>query len=197
MNLIQGNSIEYFKDKTDLNISLVITSPSYFIDNPKRTSLENEIGVGESKDDYINLLMEVFTGIYNNLTDDGVIVVILGRYNDKPIHSLLFALEESMLDIGLKLSRFKTFNTNNHESIVVFQKRKTNFDIPDFKTLQTYEKVGFFGEINKEVIDWAINSFTIENDFIVDPFAGTGGTLKRAELLKRESLGIELNPKFI
>jgi len=42
-----------------------------------------------------------------------------------------------------------------------------------------------------------IEIYSKENDTVLDPFAGVGTTLDAANLLKRNSLGVELNPEFI
>ena len=42
-----------------------------------------------------------------------------------------------------------------------------------------------------------IEIYSKEDDRILDPFAGVGTTLDAANILKRNSLGIELNPEFI
>jgi len=42
-----------------------------------------------------------------------------------------------------------------------------------------------------------IEIYSKEGDIILDPFAGVGTTLDAANLLKRNSLGVELNPEFI
>lgn len=42
-----------------------------------------------------------------------------------------------------------------------------------------------------------IEIYSKEGDTVLDPFAGVGTTLDAANLLKRNSLGVELNPEFI
>ena len=39
--------------------------------------------------------------------------------------------------------------------------------------------------------EWFIKLFTEENDWVLDPFAGSGTTLKVAQKMKRHSIGIE------
>lgn len=41
-----------------------------------------------------------------------------------------------------------------------------------------------------------INLFTNEDDLILDPFAGTGQTLLAARKLRRQAVGIEINPNY-
>lgn len=44
--------------------------------------------------------------------------------------------------------------------------------------------------------EWFIKLFTLENDVVLDPFAGSGTTLVVAERMKRNSIGIELLPDY-
>jgi DNA modification methylase len=48
-----------------------------------------------------------------------------------------------------------------------------------------------------EVMRDLVLFFTRANEFVLDPFAGVGGTLLGAELAGRKSLGFELNPKWV
>lgn len=49
-----------------------------------------------------------------------------------------------------------------------------------------------------ELVDWLISKFTKENDYIIDPFLGSGTSLLVAEGLpkKRKCIGAEINPGF-
>lgn len=196
--LLQGNSIEYFKTNDIGEISLVLTSPSYFTLESKQGLLENEIGYGESKEKYVNLISDVLISTSELLTNDGNIVLIIGRYNDLSIQSLVFMIEDKLLEHNLYLSTYSMFGKGNHEAIMVFSKLKDiQTSIPVFGELQIYDRVGFFGRLNPEILDWAITSFSNKGELVVDPFAGAGSTVIRADKLGRNGLGVELNPKFI
>ncbi len=196
--LIQGNSLDFFKNNDIKNISLILCSPPYYSNEAKRNSLNNEIGTGESKEKYINLISEILKLSSKGLTKKGKIVLLLGRYNDVSIKSMILMLENELLKYNLFLISYKLSGKGNHESIVIFSKNeKENFIIPNYSQLQIYDKVGFFGRINPAILEWAINTFTLKNELVVDPFAGSGSTIKKADYMKRNGLGIELNPKYI
>jgi DNA modification methylase len=45
--------------------------------------------------------------------------------------------------------------------------------------------------------EWFIKLFTKENDTVLDPFAGSGTTLRVAKNMHRNSIGIEIMPEYI
>ncbi len=45
--------------------------------------------------------------------------------------------------------------------------------------------------------EWFIKLFTKENDWVLDPFAGSGTTLEVASQMKRNSIGIEIVPEYV
>ena len=45
--------------------------------------------------------------------------------------------------------------------------------------------------------EWFIKLFTKENDWVLDPFVGSGTTLKVARKMRRNSIGIDIVPEYI
>ncbi len=196
--LVQGDSTKYFKENNIGEVSLILTSPSYFTEEGKKDLLPGEIGYGETKETYVKLVVDVLLSASTNLKKDGKIVMVLGRYGDVSIQSIIYMIEDKLLEQGFSLCGYELHGKGDHESIVVFNKGKTQrLDFPTFYKLQIYDKVGFFGRINPEILEWAIMTFTKENELVVDPFAGAGSTVKKADKLKRNGFGVELNPNFI
>ncbi len=196
--LVQGDSTKYFEENNVGDISLILTSPSYFTEEGKKDLLTGEIGYGETKEVYVKLITDILISLSKNLVHNGKIVLVLGRYNNLSIKSILYMIEDKLIDESIYLSGYTLHGVGDHESVVVFNKgSKQQINIPEFYKLQIYDKVGFFGRINPDILDWAINSFTRRNELVVDPFAGAGSTVKRADMLDRNGFGVELNPKFI
>jgi site-specific DNA-methyltransferase (adenine-specific)/site-specific DNA-methyltransferase (cytosine-N4-specific) len=48
----------------------------------------------------------------------------------------------------------------------------------------------------RELPEWFIKLFTLENDTVLDPFMGSGTTIEVAKKMKRNSIGIELIPEY-
>ena len=48
----------------------------------------------------------------------------------------------------------------------------------------------------KTLPEWFIKLFTKENDWVLDPFAGSGTTCQAAQMLLRNSAGIEILPQY-
>lgn len=45
--------------------------------------------------------------------------------------------------------------------------------------------------------EWFINLFTKEDDLVLDPFMGSGTTVKVAKRMRRNSIGIEIVPEYV
>ena len=48
----------------------------------------------------------------------------------------------------------------------------------------------------KAIPEWFIKLFTKQNDWVLDPFTGSGTTLRVAQRLGRNSIGIEIQKKY-
>jgi len=48
----------------------------------------------------------------------------------------------------------------------------------------------------KALPQWFIKLFTLENDIVLDPFMGSGTTIKAAQEMHRRAIGIEVSPQY-
>ncbi len=194
--IICHDSISFFKKNIIENVSLVITSPSYYSSELSRIRKFNEISGGVSKDKYIDMIYELFLNISKGFNENTTIIIILGTYGS-PVETLILMLENSFKKMNLNLIGYKLFSLNNSESVVAFSKRNTSISIPNFEFLQEYKDVGRYGTINTNIIKWAIENFSNENELVIDPFVGTGGVVKMAKKMNRNYFGVDIDCEAI
>lgn len=49
----------------------------------------------------------------------------------------------------------------------------------------------------EDLPEWFIRLFTQEKDWVLDPFMGSGTTVKVAKKMHRNSIGIEIIPEYV
>ncbi len=49
----------------------------------------------------------------------------------------------------------------------------------------------------EELPEWFIKLFTVENDWVLDPFMGSGTTLRVARRINRHAIGIDIQPAYV
>jgi DNA modification methylase len=110
----------YNKDARDISnhmcgkvIQTTITSPPYF--DMKDYGTENQIGFGQTYEEYLNDLKIVFKGVFKITKDDGTLWIIIDtiKKNDETI-LLPFDLSTKLKEIGWKL-----------QEIIIWKKDKT------------------------------------------------------------------------
>lgn len=80
----------------------------------------------------------------------------------------------------------KIFGTTGRDFLVVNETKNDPFKGPDAHP----------NPKPLPVMHWLVGLFVPEGGSVLDPFAGSGATLRAAEDLGRDSLGIELNPAY-
>jgi len=100
-------------DILNFDIDLVITSPPYA--DLKDYGHDNQIGHGQSKEEYMDDLMQVFEGVHGSLAEDGSMWVIIDTYKrDGDTKLLPFKFAEKIKEIGFDL-----------KDIIVWDKTRT------------------------------------------------------------------------
>ncbi len=121
------------------------------------------------------------------------------------------------------LGRTKGFSPR-HDDILMFTKsKKYNFYLDQVRIPQKYYRsrnnmrganpgdVWLFSHVHycnenrqkhptqkpEGLIERMVLASTTENDYVVDPFSGSGTTLRVCQQLNRKGLGIELNPEYV
>lgn len=101
---------DYIKDEV---ITTSITSPPYF--DMKDYGLENQIGFGQTYQQYLEDLKSVFSSIYSITKNDGTLWIIIDTFKDKNGVVLLpFDLASKLKEIGWMI-----------QDIIIWKKDKT------------------------------------------------------------------------
>ena len=185
-NVFNGDSINLI-DKIDFKVKCVITDPPYgmnYISN-RRTASEKDKGI--SNDENLDLAIEtvnkVFSKLYNKMEENSALFCFIGWKQEKYFIELIE-------DIGFEVKNVLIWNKNNHgtgdliysfapkhERIIYATKGKVklNYRHPDVlegSDIRTSHPTSKPIDLLKKLIE----STTLQNDIIVDPFAGHGST---------------------
>jgi len=202
-NVFNGDSINFI-DKIDFKIKCVITDPPYgmnYISN-RRTASEKDKGI--SNDENLDLAIEtvnkVFSKLYNKMDENSALFCFIGWKQEKYFIELIE-------DIGFEVKNVLIWNKNNHgtgdliysfapkhERIIYATKGKVklnyrNPDVLEGSDIRTNHPTSKPIDLLKKLIE----STTLQNDIVVDPFAGHGSTGIAAKELNRNYWLCELD----
>ncbi|NLO18799.1 MAG: site-specific DNA-methyltransferase, partial [Ignavibacteria bacterium] len=210
----------------DNSIDVAVTSPPYW--GQRDYGFEGQIGNEEKYEDYINKLVTIFDLLKAKISEKGVFFLNVGdkygsKYGRTPLLMIPFQLAYMMVQNGWYLndiliwfkpnhmpSSVKNRFTNSYEPVFVFSKSKINiyqegqnklFSNPKVLkvTLQAtpYKHVAVYPEklVEKLFEKVQINDKTT----FLDPFAGSGTTLKVAKRLypNNHTFMIECNSDYV
>jgi len=196
-HMYHGDCIKVMKSFKDNTFDMVLTDPPYIVNYHDRT------GRTIPNDSQGDWLQPAFREIARVLKPTGVIISFYGWNrvdqfmsawrvaNLQPIGHLVFCKEYA--------SRVGLFR-HQHENAFVLGKSgshpTSNFPISDVRhwkyTGNRYHPTQKPVSAMKKLIE----AFTQTGDLILDPFMGSGTTLLAAKILKRRSVGIEIDRKF-
>jgi site-specific DNA-methyltransferase (adenine-specific) len=202
-NVFNGDSINFI-DKIDFRIKCVITDPPYgmnYISN-RRTASEKDKGIynDENLDLAIQTVNKVFSKLYNKMEENSALFCFIGWKQEKYFIELIE-------DIGFDVKNVLIWNKNNHgtgdliysfapkhERIIYATKGKVklNYRHPDVlegSDIRTNHPTSKPIDLLKKLIE----STTLQNDIIVDPFAGHGSTGIAAKEINRNYWLCELD----
>jgi len=220
LKLIQGDCLEVLPTLKEESIDCVVTSPPYFNIGHKyqrKGGFHYTMDFGE----VLYLIEDASKEIFRIMKKDGSYFLNFGfSYGETGVLRPL-RLAARLLKIGFVCQDIiiwkkknpipiKNRLTNVYEYIFLFSKRpqwhykkKINYELNvwefpvimqnQFKGYKIDEHGAMFPEeLPKRCILLASN----EGDIILDPFLGTGTTMKVAKNLGRSCIGIEINPKY-
>lgn len=216
----------------DNSIDVVITSPPYW--GQRNYGFDFQIGNEKTYIEFISKLVFIFQTLKHKLNENGVFFLNIGdkylnKYGKTPLGLIPYKLAKHMKDSGWILndiiiwykpnhmpSSVKNRFVNSYEPVFVFSKNKENyFNDYIFKNLEysniidinlqptPFKHVAVYPE---KLVHKLLNIISINKDYtVLDPFAGSGTTLKvindrNIDMLnkyKANGIMIEFNDEYV
>ena len=194
--IICGDCFEIMKKIPDKSIDLILTDPPYGIAYQRK-------GEPAMIGDYGNVLGLVLPEFYRVLKDKGAVYIFtsfklladwLHRFQSYfKMHNLL--IWDKQRNSGLQMGANYGFR---YEMIFYGSKglHKLNDFCDDVLVFKKVRKRQIPTQKPIPLIEKLIKMSSNENDLILDPFLGSGTTAVAAKKLKRNFIGIEINPEY-
>lgn len=251
--LVFFKSSEHMEEVDSESIILIVTSPPYW--NVKDYGDVNQIGFGQSYNQYITSLNKVWKECIRTLQPNGKIAINFqplpisreySGFNRRIIQNIMFDIEAFMRKNELYLSGMHYWDKSayiNNVSWGSYPKPTNIASNTSFEQIFVWVKKGKTRTIDKEILEsnlltksewrhWAVrciwddispvikisskgeNVFghpapfpenipyrlirmhTVEGETVLDPFLGSGTTLKVCRLFKRKGIGYEINENY-
>lgn len=209
-NLKQGDCLEIIKNLDDKSIDLVITDPPYGINYiSNRSELSNSITkrglLNDGRNDAFELLDKVCELLLQKTADDAHLYFFCSWsvfVEFKTIISKYFTVKTPIVwDKGNKGSGDLETDWGNQTELIVYcikGKKKINYrkgnvlNIPKLHTSKMIHPTQKPTKLIEELLDVSAKS----SDTILDPFMGSGSTIKACKEKGFDSIGIELDDKM-
>jgi len=209
-NIILGNSLEVLETLEDGCIDIVLTDPPYGIDYVSNRSIyDNTITkrglLNDGKDEAFDLLDKTCEVLQRKTAENSHLYFFCSWSvfsNFETIISKYFTIKTPIVwDKGNKGSGDLDNDWGNQTEIVIYcvkgkklvnNRRGNLISIPRLHTSKMIHPTQKPNELIKQILEV---SFT-DGDFIVDPFMGSGSTVKVCNELKAKCLGIELDKEM-
>jgi len=211
--LIQGDCLEVLQKMQNNSIDLIVTSPPYFNSGKKYqrgSGVHYSMDVGEP----LYLIPDCSEILFSKLRNDGFYCLNLGfSYSETGILRPFYIVQR-LLKLGwfcIDVIFWHKLNpipiqkrlTNSIEYIFVLSKHplseypskpnyKHNFLESSIASSEGFSSAPFPEELPK----FCIETFSLENDMILDPFLGSGTTMAACQDLGRNCIGVEVSPEY-
>lgn len=207
--LFSGDCMEGFKSVKSNSVDLIITDPPYNIG----------VNYGKYKDkrkDYDLWCIAWLKECARVLKERGALYII--HYPEQAAE-IMYLLEKNT---GLELRRWLTWHyptnighskknwTRSQRAILFFTKGQPyKFNLEKGHEIQDFVKINlvkntsrekiknFPNQIPEKLVSLLIELSSNPGDVVLDPFAGSGTTLKVAKDMKRKYIGMEIDPKNV
>lgn len=201
-NIYFGDCLKHIKSLSDKSIDCVITDPPYGIDfqmNAYNNELSRKIQNDHSNQDALTLLSEVLNELKPKMKEDGQLYIfcswqiypdfakIVSEYFD--IHNLLI-WNKMVMGMGDLKS-----NYGGMYEMIVFAGNKRMFNTRPGNIIDCKFTDERFHNTQKPInlIKTILEVATRENEFVYDPFLGSGSTAVAAKELNRSYGGSEID----
>ena len=209
-NIILGNSLEVLETLEDGCIDIVLTDPPYGIDYISNRSIyDNTITkrglLNDGKDEAFDLLDKTCEVLQRKTAENSHLYFFCSWAvfsNFETIISKYFTIKTPIVwDKGNKGSGDLDNDWGNQTEIIIYcvkgkklvnNRRGNLISVPRLHTSKMVHPTQKPNELIKQILEV---SFT-DGDFIVDPFMGSGSTVKVCNELKAKCLGIELDKEM-
>lgn len=198
LTLIRGDALKVLSELEDENINLVLTDPPYGIDVGKMPlglggGIAKSIDYGKYTWDEIRLSEDYFKEIFRKSKNQ---IIFGGNYYTDCLPPracwIVWDKKGDMPSIDFADCELIWTSFNSPSRIFKYlwrgmlqedMKRKEKRLHPTQKPLP--------------LMKWILNKYSDENDLILDPFLGSGTTMKACLELNRNCIGIEISKKYI
>lgn len=208
-----GNNVELIKQIDDKTIDCVITSPPYF-NTGKKYQRGNGFHYTTDFPEPLYNIMDVFENIKPKLKDGGIVCINLGfSYAETGVmrpYDIINRLREKygyfIVDILIWVKKnpipLRNRLTNAFEYIFVLsntphieyknQGHKLNIINESVSSYKGHNAV-----MPEKVCNHIIETFTKENDLVLDCYMGSGTTAYCCKKLNRNCVGFEINEDYV
>lgn len=204
--IIEGDCLEVMKTFPDKSFDLVLTDPPYGMAYQSSRRTDKHAFIDSDDEGNTEWVVPFLKEAYRVLKDDTHLYVFCNDY--------LFAEIRKWIEpCGFTLKRTLVWVKNNHTSgdLEGDYANKTEWIIFAHKGRRLLNGsrdtnvLSFARESDTdnhptpkppELIEYLISKSTNEGDIVLDPFLGSGTTLIAAQHLKRNAVGIEIDPQY-
>lgn len=206
-NIKNGDSLEILETLKDGSIDIVLTDPPYGINYISNRSLNSDSItrrglLNDGKDESLNLLDKTCKILSTKCAANSHLYFFCNWSvfsNFESIISKYFTIKTPIVwDKGNKGSGDLDNDWGNQTEIIIFcikgkklinERRGNLISVPRLHTSKMVHPTQKPKELIKQILDVSY----VKGDFVVDPFMGSGVTIKVCNEIKAQSLGIELD----